>query len=87
MVILYYFIIKFNKFKGLWIIDPPYGLGQEDWDQVAWGDIEFIQLFKKISAIDTRKVIYVICFGTGDIITSFKKVAQVNLLNLIIYCL
>ena len=41
MGILYYFIVKFNKFKGLWIIDPPYGLGQEDWDQLAWGERKY----------------------------------------------
>ena len=61
----------------MWIINPPYGIGDEDWDNEAWGYDKFNELFKKISAIDQRSMIFVFCFGTIPILADFKKAANV----------
>ena len=46
------------------MIDPPYGFGKETWDSTRWGYDQFDFLFKKITAIDQRKMVFVITFGT-----------------------
>ena len=53
----------FINFLGIWIIDPPYGIGEEEWDSEPWNEVMFSLVFKKILAIDTRKMIFVYCFG------------------------
>ena len=74
--------IKFLIYQtGFWIIDPPYGLGKEEWDNIAWNTTHFDQIFKKILAIDNRKNIYVICFGTIEILADFSKICKVFIEN------
>jgi hypothetical protein len=54
-----------------------YCFGKEDWDSTAWGFDEFDMLFKNIVAIDKRKCIFVVCFGTTDILYHFNTAAKV----------
>jgi len=61
----------------LWIIDPPYGLGHEEWDRVAFGQTEFDNIFKKIQALDNRSLSYVLCFGPIRVLAAFETSAQV----------
>lgn len=63
----------------MWIIDPPFGLGEEEWDSEPWKYDKFALLFKKILAIDQRRMVFVFCFGTIEILADFKKAANVIL--------
>jgi len=76
-------IMSFLTKKGLWIVDPPYGIGEEDWDQTAWNGEYFDSLFKKINAIDQRRMIFVFCFGTVEIMADFRKSALVFLIKIL----
>ena len=60
------------------MIDPPYGFGKETWDSTRWGYEQFDFLFKKITAIDQRKMVFVITFGTIETIFDFSRAAIVN---------
>jgi len=56
-------------------------LEKEDWDSSAWSITEFDHLFKKINAVDTRRLIFVVCFGTIPILADFLKAANVITIN------
>jgi hypothetical protein len=59
------------------MIDPPYGIAKETWDSTRWGYDHFDSIFKKISAIDQRKMVFVITFGTIETIYDFSRAAKV----------
>ena len=69
------------------MIDPPYGLGKEDWDTNPWAYKDFDLVFKKINAVDKRKNFFVLCFGTIPILADFIKVAKVSriLINIFLF--
>ena len=58
---------------------PPYGLEKEEWDNKPWGTEEFDLVFKKIGATDSRRLIFVVCFGITTILADFIRSAKVFL--------
>ena len=42
-----------------------------------FSEVDFWQKFKKIAILDSRTSIIVLCFGTAEIVTDFKRVALV----------
>ena len=56
---------------ALVIVDPPYGLKVAPWDDVAWGQDQFILMFDMIGRVNTNPNVMVMCYMTPLMYTSF----------------